>query len=125
MRVNPFYKYLKYEDKLESSIIKHVNSKYPDIVIFHIPNEGKRTPFERYKFKVLGSISGVPDLFIAKANKQYNGLFLECKSSKGTLSKNQKSMKKRLENSNYKVEVVKTLYDTINVLADYLKNENG
>ena len=37
----------------------YYNSSYKNAFVVHIPNEGKRTPFERYKFKYLGGVSGL------------------------------------------------------------------
>jgi len=48
-------------------------------MFWHTPNEGRRTPFERFKVKYLGMIAGVSDIIMVK-----NGdvLFLELKSRK-------------------------------------------
>lgn len=48
--------------------------------IFHIPNGGKRSISEAALFKHMGVSAGVPDMFVAKATKQYGGLFLEFKA---------------------------------------------
>ena len=59
---NPFYKYLGPEDHLHHQVIQWVKIQYPKLKFHHSPNEGRRSPFERMKFKYLGGDSGFPDL---------------------------------------------------------------
>lgn len=59
---NPFEKYLTPEDRLQHSVIYWTGLVFPTLRFHHSPNEGKRSPFERYKFKYLGSDEGFPDL---------------------------------------------------------------
>ena len=49
-----FKKYLGEEDKLQRSVVTYLNWEYPEAIFTHVPNEGRRTPFERFKFKHLG-----------------------------------------------------------------------
>ena len=79
MKKNPYQKYLGKEDVLQSSVMNYLKLNYPNVFAIHVPNEGKRSPFERYKFKYLGGISGVPDLLIFAQNKKYCGLAIELK----------------------------------------------
>ena len=76
---NPFHKYLGKEDKLQHAIVRHIEFQYPNLIFTHCSNEGKRTPFERYKLKYLGAKAGIPDLLIFTPNKKYNGLAIELK----------------------------------------------
>jgi hypothetical protein len=78
-RGRSFNDYLTPEDNLTASVIKYASLRYPSAVVIHSPNEGRRTAFERFKFKVLGGAAGVPDLFFAVAKGPYHGLFLELK----------------------------------------------
>jgi len=61
---NPFSKYLTKEDHLHSQIAQYLNMQYPQCLWIHCPNEGKRSVFERYKAKILGLKSGIPDFLI-------------------------------------------------------------
>ena len=61
---NPFDKYLGAEDRDHIAIMDYVRLVYPESVVYHPPNEGKRTPFEMYKIDILGVKSGFPDLFL-------------------------------------------------------------
>lgn len=60
--MNPFERYLGPEDHLQHQIITVLKYQYPKLKIHHSPNEGKRSKFEMFKYKYLGSDSGFPDL---------------------------------------------------------------
>jgi hypothetical protein len=92
MRINPFYKYLSQEDHIHITVVNHLNHYCQDVPWWHTPNEGRRTPFERYKQSLLGIKSGVPDICILKQKYkvssvgghdfeelEYAGLFIEFK----------------------------------------------
>lgn len=63
-KVNPFEKYLKPEDHLHIQVCRYIKYQYPGATIYHGPNEGKRSPFERYLMKMLEVSPGFPDLLI-------------------------------------------------------------
>lgn len=59
---NPFEKYLTAEDHLQHQIITWLRWQHPTLKYHHSPDAGKRTLFEQFKYKYLGSDSGFPDL---------------------------------------------------------------
>lgn len=122
MRQNPYQKYLGKEDILQNSVINYIKYKYPKVFVIHVPNEGKRTPFERYKFKFLGGVSGVPDLLIFTQNKKYNGLAIELKAGYNKPTENQKDCLKRLKNANWSALWSNNLDDCIKIIDNYLNN---
>ena len=63
-RANPYQKYLKGEDLLQRAVINYIQMQYPKAIFTHPMNEGKRSPFEQYKLKYLGTKPGIPDLLI-------------------------------------------------------------
>ena len=63
------------------------------VLWFHIPNERKATALTLYELERQGLKKGVPDNFIAEPRGNYNGLFIELKSAKKSLSK--KSLEQR------------------------------
>lgn len=63
------------------------------VLWFHIPNERKATAFTLYDLERQGLKKGVPDNFIAEPRGNYNGLFIELKRAKKSLSK--KSLEQR------------------------------
>ena len=66
---NPYERYLGKEDHLQHQVINWLKYKYPKVRYHHSPNEGKRSKFEQFKYKFLGSDSGFPDLIIFIGNK--------------------------------------------------------
>ena len=56
---NPFNKYLGKEDQMQNQVMNYLNIIILKQLFTHISNEGKRSPFERYKMKFLGSKAGV------------------------------------------------------------------
>lgn len=50
------------EDHFQHSVIVWIQLQYPNLRYHHSPNEGRRTPFEQFRFKYLGSDAGFPDL---------------------------------------------------------------
>lgn len=59
---NPFLKFIGPEDHEHHKVVEWLKYQYPKLKYHHSPNEGKRSPFERFKFKYLGSDEGFPDL---------------------------------------------------------------
>lgn len=96
------------------------------VPIFAIPNGGfanhrnRRAIIEMAKLKREGLKSGVPDLFVPIVMEPKGGLFLEMKTSKGTVSANQKDWIKRLKNQGYEVAVCRSLDDAIGTIKQYL-----
>ena len=83
-----FKRFLGKEDCLHHAVYDYLLLKYRGKAMFwHTPNEGKRSPFERWKAKYLGIMSGVSDWIIMKKG---DTLYLELKWGKNQLSDNQK-----------------------------------
>jgi hypothetical protein len=122
MRENPFNKYLTKEDKLQHRIISYLKYQYPRVLYTHVPNEGKRSVFERYKFKYLGAKAGVPDLLIFKPNKTYCGLALELKVGYNKPTKLQKEWLKNLEDNNWLALCLNNYEEIVETIDKYLKN---
>jgi hypothetical protein len=75
------------------------HAKYPDVLIFSIPNGGKRAISVAIKLKEEGLVPGIPDLFIPAWK-----IFIEMKRSDGgKLSAVQSKMIKYLESIGYTV----------------------
>lgn len=112
------------EDDLQAQCIKWFRLQYPDLVIFHIPNGGKRNKFEAIRLKKQGVLAGVADLFLAKASKGYHGFFMELKVGDNKLTDNQAIFEKQIIGQGYKFAVITSLYDFIFWVNDYVRNEN-
>ena len=84
--MNPFQKYIKGETALHIAVCEYVSYQYPEVLIHHSPNEGKRSPFERYLIKRMNVSSGFPDLMFVGKGKI---LFLELKYGNNIPSESQ------------------------------------
>jgi len=122
MKNNPYQKYLGKEDILQNNVMNYIKLKYPNVFAIHVPNEGKRTPFERYKFKYLGGVSGIPDLLIFAQNKKYSGLAIELKVGYNKPTENQQSCLKRLKNANWEALWSNNFDDTQKIIDNYFTN---
>tara|TARA_R100000734_G_C3314148_1_gene105650 strand:+ start:1153 stop:1524 length:372 start_codon:yes stop_codon:yes gene_type:complete len=98
---NPYYKYLGKEDILQNNVMTYLKLQYPYALFTHIPNEGKRTKFEQFKLKYLGTKPGVPDVMIFTPNKNRNGLAIELKAGYNKPTENQKIWLGLLSNANW------------------------
>ncbi len=98
---------MKSEAKIQSEIFQKVWNNYPEIrkLLFHIPNGGSRHIAEAIKFKSMGVIAGIPDMFLAIPRGGYHGFFIELKNEKGKIDKKQIEIHNKLRGQGYKVEV--------------------
>jgi len=120
---NPFEKYLGKEDKLQNKVMYYLKLNYPDALFTHVSNEGKRSPFERYKLKYLGAKAGIPDVMIFTPNKYYNGLAIELKVGYNKPSENQKNWIAQLNENNWKALWMNNFDEIITIIDQYFNNE--
>ena len=120
LKQNPYAKYLGKEDKLQNAVMQYLKLKYPDVFAIHVPNEGKRTPFERYKFKYLGGVAGVPDILIFSQNEFKAGLALELKVGYNKPTASQEDCLKRLKRANWRAEWVNSFDAAQKIIDEYL-----
>jgi len=93
--MNPFEKWLTYEDKEHVKVVNWLKQNLPNVIAFHVPNEGKKSAFERYRASIMGILKGCPDFIILHPKHsepkkdelgnvykelQYNGLMIELKA---------------------------------------------
>ena len=101
--------------------------KYPEVKgFFAVPN-GIRTVNIRIavKAKAEGLRRGVPDTFLPVARGEYYGLFIEFKTPKNYLSRDQKEWFKWLKNEGFKCEIAKSTDEAIKITEDYLELKRG
>jgi len=89
------------EDRLQNSVMNYIKMQYPGAFAIHVPNEGKRSPFERYKFKYLGGVAGIPDILVFASKSKYSGLALELKVGYNKPTENQFNCLERLKNASW------------------------
>jgi hypothetical protein len=121
---NPFEKYLSKEDKLQHSIMNYLSFEYPSVYAIHVANEGKRSPFERFKFKYLGGKAGVPDILIFRSNGIRNGLAIELKVGYNKPTDSQKESLEKLRKENWECHWTNDYDKTIEIIDKYLSLPN-
>ncbi len=96
-------------------------SKWPDAVMFAIPNGGWRSLRTAARLKAEGVLAGVPDIFLAAPRGSFHGLFVEMKRVHGgTVSKAQKLVMARLEAAGYACRVCKGFAEAREAVEGYL-----
>jgi len=107
------------ESDLQKLCVKYLMLAHPHCFFYHSPNEGKRSPQYWNWLKSLGTKTGMLDLLIFDAKKGFNGLAIELKSGKGTLTKNQKDMIKNFELVNWQVYICSSFESFQKAVDDY------
>ena len=94
------------------TFVNWFRDKYPNILIFAIPNGEYRAISTAIKLKNEGVTKGIPDLFIPELK-----IWIEMKKIKeSSTSKEQKEMKIYLEKVGYKVCIAKGYKEAINFI---------
>ena len=122
---NPYEKYLSKEDKLQHRVMEYLGFQYPNVYAIHVANEGKRSPFERFKFKYLGGKAGVPDILIFRGGGSGRyGLAIELKVGYNKPTDSQKESLERLRKENWECHWTNDYDKTIEIIDKYLSLSN-
>lgn len=97
--------------------------KHPELALmFHIPNEGKRSGRTGAELIRQGLKRGVPDVFLPVARGGKHGLFIEMKRVKGsTMSKDQREWCDKLREQGYVAEICYGWENAANTIRKYLE----
>ena len=114
----------KEEETNQISMISYFKSHRPHIVdfIIHIPNGGTRKIGEAVKLKKMGVVKGISDIFIPIPSMGYSGFWIEMKSTKGKLSKEQRIFMLNMRRFGYRTETCYSCEDAIITIEWYLKD---
>ena len=86
--------YFGTEDQEQTTVIswcRVMEHQWPELrLIHHIPNGGKRSKSEAARFRAMGVLPGVADLFLPVPRCGYHGLYIEMKALDGRVSPDQK-----------------------------------
>lgn len=104
--------------------------KHPELALmFHVPNEGKRSKVVGGRMKAEGLKSGVPDIFLPVPRGEYHGLFIEMKRIRGgAVTDCQKLWIHDLAHQGYKAVVCRGWQNAADEILKYLgeqKHEQG
>lgn len=111
------------EQDLQKTCVRWFKIQYPNELLIHIPNGGKRNAREAEQFKKMGTKAGFPDLALFKKKGDYGALFIEMKAEKGSISDKQENVLASLQKLGYKVEIVNSFEKFTTVINEYLRKE--
>jgi hypothetical protein len=109
------------EDQIQKTVMEWVRFQ-PGLgsVVFHIPNQGKRSMRYGKGLKDMGMRPGVSDLFIARPSGEYHGAWIELKSSTGRVSPEQKLFLSDMGKEGYFTAICWSIEETIDTIKRYL-----
>lgn len=95
--------------------------QYPELeLMYHIPNEGKRSRFTGARMKEAGLKSGVPDIHLPVARGGYIGLYIENKYGKNKPTQNQKTWLRALRDAGHFTAVCYGWEQAKKLIEEYL-----
>ena len=96
--------------------------QYPELkLLYHIPNEGKRSKRTGARMKQLGLKSGVPDVCLPTAHGGYIGLYIEMKVKPNKPTENQKEWLRELRRSGHFTAVAYSFEEAQKLIEEYLR----
>lgn len=99
----------------------HMTGQYPVLdLMYHIPNEGKRSRATGGRMKAEGLKSGVPDICLPVPVGKYHGLYIEMKAGKNTTTENQDKWLAKLSGQGYFTAVCRGWEAAATVITKYL-----
>ena len=105
------------EDSLQEAIVRYVRVVAPQLLIYAVPNGGRRSKTEAIRLKRQGVLAGVFDLtIVAPGGKHYA---VEVKTDTGSLSPAQRDIKDHLIRHAIPYVVVRSVEDIRTALAQW------
>lgn len=99
----------------------HPTYKLPVFALFAVPNGGARDPITGSRLKAEGVRPGAYDLILAKAAKEYHGLFIEMKVGNNKPTDTQEEFGAYLVGAGYKAAVHWSATAAIAEIENYLE----
>ena len=114
----------KRESPEQIKFVARVRSFYPDVLIFAVPNGGKRSPMEATRLKEEGVLPGASDLVILEARGGYFGLLVEMKRPDGgSVSEEQQDFMYSARDKGYKAVVCHGTEEAWRAFEKYMRLE--
>ena len=101
---------------------KLMEGRWPELeLLYHIPNEGKRSRSTGARMRAEGLRSGVPDICLPVARGGHHGLYIELKRVKNSrVTKEQLEWISALVAQGYVAAVCRGCDEAISLITDYL-----
>lgn len=101
---------------------KLMEGKWPELkLLYHIPNEGKRSRITGARMKAEGLRGGVPDICLPVARGGHHGLYIELKRRRDSrVTKKQMEWIEDLMAQGYVAAVCRGCDEAIGLITDYL-----
>lgn len=113
------------EHRIQCACVQWFRAQYPKdaLLLYAIPNGGRRDAITGKKLKDEGVVRGVADMNLDIPNIHYHGLRIEMKAGKtGSQSKEQKEFQARVEAKGYKYVICRSLDDFMREVSIYMQN---
>ena len=105
----------------QTKLVGRIRSFYPQVLVFSVPNGGKRGKREAVRLKDEGVLAGIPDLVVAEPRGRFHGLYIEMKRRKGgRVTEEQRDKIRKLRRRGYKVLVGHGVDDVWPAVEAYL-----
>lgn len=97
-------------------------NKYPELkLMYHVPNEGKRSALTGSRLKQAGLKPGVPDIVLPVARGGYIGLYIELKYGRNKTTDNQKEWLRDLRDQHHLTAVCYGWEQAKDLIESYMK----
>jgi hypothetical protein len=109
------------ESKTQQQCVKWFRLQYPHLVLFAIPNGGRRGKVEAAIMKGEGVLAGVADLFLMLPSFCCpHGLFIEMKTPDGRQSDSQREFERKATEKGYCYKICRSFDEFRNEIENYL-----
>ena len=99
----------------------YAQTQYEELkLMYHVPNEGKRSAVTGARMKQSGLKPGVPDVCLPTAHGGYIGLYIEMKVKPNKPTENQKQWLRALREAGHFTAVCYTWEEAKNLIEEYL-----
>lgn len=112
------------EHRIQCSCVRWFRYAYPayGMLLYAVPNGGRRDSVTGAKLKAEGVIAGVSDLNMDVANRFYHGLRIEMKTRTGKQRESQQEFQKAVEAAGYKYVVCRSVDEFVEVVKRYMED---
>lgn len=111
------------ESELQKSCVRWFGYQYPEytLLLFAVPNGGKRNAKEAARLKAEGVRPGVTDLILLVPRGGFPALCIELKTKRGKASDLQTEWQEAARKAGSKVITIRSIDEFINEINEYLK----